>query len=182
MARKRLNPRRRHKCGKPVLEPRDPVVTPELLDQRRRITPGLEDAKLMDQRAGVALDQLLTLKHITPAQRDAGEEYGSLVRKWRRLHGVPNDHRQRASAAGNGGDIDPAQVERANAQIDAASRRLGQVKAAALVRVVVDSVCVDEVLGRVLDRGELGDRLRAALTAGLDALALEFRLSQKRAA
>lgn len=142
----------------------------------------------MKQRAGIPLetlaatrcpDQVGDRRVITEAQRLAGEQYGELVHRWRRLHQVPDDTRQRAGV-GRGGDVDPRHVETIDARMAEAAVVLDRLPAFA--RAVTESICVDEFLGRALDPTTIGRKMRDGLREGLTALCGVFRVAGKRAA
>lgn len=178
MARKRSNRfRSKNSKGRPPVI-REAVATDELLAHRQRLT-GLPMEDLMKQRAGVPLETLASRKLITEAQRSAGEQYASLVQRWRRMHNIPDGNRQPAKG-GVGVELDPRKVEQVDAAMNAVLAELNNTTA--LVRAVLDSVCVDEEVGRLLDHSGLGARLLAALQDGLTALGRVFKTPAQRAA
>ena len=187
MARRQRRSGNRSKGGRPRA-PVDPVVSPQLLAHRQRTAPGIPTEDLMKQRAGVPLEILAAMpcpdrggshKAISEDQRQAGEQYGELVHRWRRLHQVPDDTRQKAGV-GRGDDVDPRHVETINARMADAQAALD--KLAPFARVVTESICVDDFMGRAGDRSSLGRRTRDALRDGLSALCAVFRVASRRAA
>lgn len=180
MARRRQNRlRSRNSRGRPPVV-RETVATDELLAHRQRNAPNLSREDLMKQRAGVPLEVLLVRREITEAQRAAGEQYGELVRSWRRLHSIP-DGRLQPSRGISDADPDPRLVRRVADEMEAVTTQL-QRATTALARAALDSVCVDEEIGRTLDQTELGARLRAHLVDGLDSLCIVFKVRKDRAA
>lgn len=140
----------------------------------------------MHQRAGVPLEILAVMsnpdgegKAITEPMRLAGEQYRDLVHRWRRLHQVPDDTRQRAGV-GRGDDVDPRHVETVNARMADAQAALDKVSP--IARAVTEGVCIDDYMGRCVDRTAVGSRLRGALREGLTALCGVFRVANRRAA
>ena len=186
MARRPRRRGNRSSGGRPRLE-RESVVTPELLAHRQRQSPGIPTEDLMKQRAGVPLEILAAMscpddqgRHVIgEPQRLAGEQYAELVHRWRRLHQVPDDTRQRVGV-GRGEDVDPRHVETINARMAEVQSALDKIPA--FSRAVVESICVDEFMGRCVDRSTIGVKMRAALREGLTALCGVFRVPAKRAA
>ena len=187
MPRRPRRPGNRTKGGRPAL-PRDPVVTTELLDHRARMAPGIPREDLMKQRAGIPIEILAAMpcpdhndgrKSIGEAHRLAGEQYAELVQRWRRLHQVPDDTRQRAGE-GRGDDVDPSHVQTVDARMAEVQSALDNIPA--FSRAVVESICVDEFMGRCVDRSPIGVKMRAALREGLTALCGVFRVPAKRTA
>lgn len=140
----------------------------------------------MHQRAGVPLEILSVMPNpdgdgraITEPMRLAGEQYGELVHRWRRLHQVPDDTRQRVGV-GRGDDVDPRHVETVNARMAEVEAVLGKIPPFA--RAVVENVCIDDFMGRAVDRTNLGRKVREGLREGLTALCSVFRVPAKRAA
>jgi hypothetical protein len=187
MPRRPRRPGNRTKGGRPAL-PRDPVVTTELLDHRARMAPGIPTEDLMKQRAGIPIEILAAMpcpdradgrNAIGEAHRLAGEQYAELVQRWRRLHQVPDDTRQRAGV-GRGDDVDPSHVQTVDARMAEVQSALDKLPPFA--RAVTESICVDEFMGRVVDRTPIGAKMRAGLREGLDALCGVFRVASRRAA
>lgn len=141
----------------------------------------------MKQRAGVPLEILAAMscpdhggqRVITEPMRLAGEQYAELVHRWRRLHQVPDDTRQRVGV-GRGEDVDPAHVEKIDARMAEAQAALDKIPA--FSRAVVESICVDEFMGRCVDRSPIGRKMRGGLREGLTALCGVFRVPARRAA
>ena len=142
----------------------------------------------MKQRAGIPIEILAAMpcpdhadgrKSIGEAHRLAGEQYAELVQRWRRLHQVPDDTRQRAGV-GRGDDVDPRHVQTVDARMAEVQAALDKLPP--FSRAVIEEVCVREYMGRCADRSPLGARLRAALREGLDALCGVFRVASRRAA
>lgn len=164
--------------GRPPL-PRDPAVTDEAIAHRQRMAPGIPKEDLMKQRAGIPLEILATNNLITEPMRLAGEQFGEMVHRWRRMHQVPDGHRQRA-AGGLSGEMDPRKVEAVDSAMRAAMAELDGCSV--MARTVAESICVDEFMGRTIDRTAIGDRLRASLCEALTALCCVFRVPAKHAA
>lgn len=180
MARRRPNRlRSRNSKGRPPVL-RETVATDELLAHRQRVAPNLTREDLMKQRAGVPIEVLLVRRFITEAQRSAGEQYGELVRSWRRLHSVPDGRLQPSRGISNA-DPDPRTVRKVAAEMEAVQAELAR-STTALARAAIETVCVDEEIGRILDQTVLGERLRAHLIDGLDSLCVVFRVRKDRAA
>lgn len=180
MPRKKNHQRLRGKGskGRPSKVPQGPAATEELLAHRQRAT-GLPREDLMKQRAGVPLEILASRGLITEPQRSAGEQYGALVHRWRRMHQVPDGRRQ-PEPGGLGGDMDPQKVELVDGAMKSAVAELDHTTP--LARAAVESICVDEEMGRMLDSGDVGVRLRSALADGLTALCRVFKTPSRRAA
>ena len=186
MPRRPRRPGNRTKGGRPAL-PRDPVVTTELLDHRARMAPGIPTEDLMKQRAGIPIEILAAMpcpdrgepfRAITEDQRRAGEQYGELVHRWRRLHQVPDDTCQRTGI--DRGDHDPRYVENVDGSMAKALAALDRVSPVA--RAATESICVDDFMGRAADRTPVGRRIRASIRDGLDALCNVFHVGARRAA
>ena len=186
MARRARRRGNRSNGGRPRA-PVAPVVTPELLEHRQRAAPGIPTEDLMKQRAGVPLEILAAMlcpdrggshKAISEDQRQAGEQYGELVQRWRRLHQVPDDTRQRTGI--DRGDHDPKYVENVDASMAKALVALDRVSPVA--RAATESICVDDFMGRAADRTPVGRRIRASIRDGLDALCNVFHVGARRAA
>lgn len=179
MARKKSTRlRQRNSRGRPPAQ-HNGVVTQQQIDRRRQLVPGLSTEDLMKQRAGIPLEILATRGLVSEAQRSAGEQFGELVHRWRRLHQVPDDRRQKIGGP-VGGEMDPRQVAKVNDAMNTATAALGICTP--LARAAVESVCVDEEIGRLLDSSPIGARLTHALLDGLNALGRVFKVSSRRAA
>jgi len=170
--------RGRNSRGRPPV-PRDPAITDQQLAQRMKAAPGIPAEDIMKQRAGIPIEVLATRRDITEPMRLAGEQYGELVHRWRRMHQVPDGTRQK-SAGGLGGDLDPAKVAVVNEAMRTATTVLDRCNP--MARVTVESICVDEFTGRITDQTSVGDRLRDALREGLTALCGVFRVPSRCAA
>lgn len=170
--------RGRNSRGRPPV-PRDPAITDQQLAQRMKAAPGIPMEDIMKQRAGIPIEVLATRRDITEPMRLAGEQYGELVHRWRRMHQVPDGTRQK-SAGGLGGDLDPRKVAVVNEAMRTATAALD--RCSPMARVSVESICVDEFAGRMLDQSTVGDRLRESLREGLAALCDVFRVPSRHAA
>lgn len=150
------------------------ACTPELLAHRRSRMPELDDSMLMTTRAGLPLEMLATARHITKAQREAGERYGLVVARWRAIKHVRDAHHQ--PKAGMGGDVDPVVAKRVSDEYIACRRAIENCLP--ITRAALDTVCVDEAPSRIMDHGKLGERLRHGLCLGLDMLCGVFRIRE----
>jgi hypothetical protein len=173
--------------GRPRTPPQ-PIMTEQQIAHRQRLAPGIPMEDLMKQRAGVPLETLAAMRCpdfndgrmvIGETHRLAGEQFANLVQRWRRLHQIPDDTRQRAGV-GRGQDVDPRHVETINARMAEVESALDGVPPFA--GSVVESICIDDFMGRAVDNTPIGRKIREALREGLTALCGVFRVHAKRAA
>lgn len=164
----------RYASGDRKPEHKGPACTPELLEHRRSTMPQLDDAMLMTNRAGLPLEMLFAANLITRAQRDAGDRYGKVVRRWRQIKGV-RDHNQQARP-GIGKDIDPVIADRVTREYIACHRAIESLRP--IAQTAIETVCVDEAPSRIMDSSMLGDKLRVALREGLTALCGVFQIRE----
>ncbi|MTK11871.1 MAG: hypothetical protein F8N39_07235 [Clostridiaceae bacterium] len=183
-------------------EPVGPLVPEETMAHRSDMV-GRVDA--MTAEAGRAASILLKWGIITDQQRLAAERYRATYHRYRRTQGMPNRHekgayfpvaptpdeqltREQSRRAAEWAMLTPeeqglAQLQEAIEARHAWMAVCGAIRGlhpVALVRGVVDMVCIDDVAPETWSAGIVAPAAVRALCQGLDALVRHFNISHER--
>jgi hypothetical protein len=163
------------------------IVPPAALLRRQDLVGTDDRAVLMSDIPGSPISILRARGVLTDREFDAAREYERVHRVWAAMAGVGRRYPAVSRPGGRGPGADPSAGawDRAVAAMDAMMAALARVHPSALVREVVESIVLDQVLPPSWVTAEGRAAHHTAVTAlcdGLTALAAHFRLAAKTAA